>query len=544
MFPMLLVPWALLVHRYWFLCDDAFISFRYAKHWAEGYGPRYNITGNEVPVEGYSNFLWMAVSAAVHRAGGDMAVVMPWLSVLCAAALLGLVYRTLLVHLKVELPLAWATTLIVACFPPFAVWSTSGLETMSEALFLFSTWWLLALGRSESAAPLLAGGMGLLLSLSRPEGVAWAVVVAGVAGLQRVLERRPVVKPLALYFGLLVPFYGAYFAWRYQYYHALTANTAYAKVHMDKTTFVRGFQYLAAYIATVGSPILLAPALPFSLRDERKPLAVSAGLMAVAIPAYAVVISGDYMTYFRVMVPGVAFMALSFALALKAFEKRSPTAVPLTAVLIAGMGMLPALNLYMTPPRLRERLDIREKLPIFRTENEQWQAMVDHTEAWADKGKALASYADPGETYVAAAIGNVGYYSELFIYDRNGLVTREVAMIPWNGELRSPGHDKTVEPDFFLPLKPDILDSKLVYGPRVKEKVRLAMREMEASRYKDMYYPDVTFLEPNPAYRAQRVLVALRRGDTPLDCAQRWAAYREHMKDVPENPVVEPTGIE
>jgi hypothetical protein len=62
---------------------------------------------------------------------------------------------------------------------------------------------------------------------------------------------------------------------------------------MEPTTFLRGLQYLGLYVATVGSPILLVGALPLSLRGERRPLAISAGLMAVAIPAYAVVISGD-----------------------------------------------------------------------------------------------------------------------------------------------------------------------------------------------------------------------------------------------------------
>ncbi|MGB7063098.1 MAG: hypothetical protein WBF13_12190, partial [Candidatus Zixiibacteriota bacterium] len=38
-----------------FVCDDAFISFRYAKNFVEGHGLVYNI-GEKV--EGYSNFLW------------------------------------------------------------------------------------------------------------------------------------------------------------------------------------------------------------------------------------------------------------------------------------------------------------------------------------------------------------------------------------------------------------------------------------------------------------------------------------------------------
>ena len=63
----------------WFLTDDAFISFRYARNLLEGHGLVFN-PGERV--EGYSNFLWVLELAAVWRALGvppeDAA---PWLSV-------------------------------------------------------------------------------------------------------------------------------------------------------------------------------------------------------------------------------------------------------------------------------------------------------------------------------------------------------------------------------------------------------------------------------------------------------------------------------
>ena len=49
------VAWAL--HLGW-LADDAFISFRYSRNWANGEGLVYN-AGERV--EGYTNFLWVAV---------------------------------------------------------------------------------------------------------------------------------------------------------------------------------------------------------------------------------------------------------------------------------------------------------------------------------------------------------------------------------------------------------------------------------------------------------------------------------------------------
>jgi arabinofuranosyltransferase len=48
-----------------FIQDDAFISFRYAQHCAEGHGLTWNI--GEQPVQGYTNFLWtLLLVARIH----------------------------------------------------------------------------------------------------------------------------------------------------------------------------------------------------------------------------------------------------------------------------------------------------------------------------------------------------------------------------------------------------------------------------------------------------------------------------------------------
>ena len=52
----------LLARHFWFVSDDAFITFRYARNWVGGHGLRYNL-GEHPPVEGFSNFLWVVVSA-------------------------------------------------------------------------------------------------------------------------------------------------------------------------------------------------------------------------------------------------------------------------------------------------------------------------------------------------------------------------------------------------------------------------------------------------------------------------------------------------
>jgi len=55
------------------IAEDAFISFRFAKNLAIGNGLVWN--AGEPPVEGYTNFLWVVISAAVLRAGLDVGFV-------------------------------------------------------------------------------------------------------------------------------------------------------------------------------------------------------------------------------------------------------------------------------------------------------------------------------------------------------------------------------------------------------------------------------------------------------------------------------------
>ena len=88
---LLFLPWLALLGWFsrvaWFLCDDAFISFRYVRNLLAGHGLVFN-PGEYV--EGYSNFLWVLELAAVWGAlGVPPEQAAPWLSAACTAATVG-----------------------------------------------------------------------------------------------------------------------------------------------------------------------------------------------------------------------------------------------------------------------------------------------------------------------------------------------------------------------------------------------------------------------------------------------------------------------
>ena len=54
---------------FWFLCDDAYISFRYVSNSVAGHGFVWNPAPFH-PVEGYTNFLWILLLDLFWRFGG------------------------------------------------------------------------------------------------------------------------------------------------------------------------------------------------------------------------------------------------------------------------------------------------------------------------------------------------------------------------------------------------------------------------------------------------------------------------------------------
>jgi len=471
-----LAVYTALVARFWFVCDDAFITFRYSRNWALGNGIRYNL-GDHTPVEGYSNFLWMTIAAGLEAVGASPAVWMPWLSFLCGLALVASVYVTVkeLTSAKVAL----AAAFFVSCMPNMAVWATSGLATTPFALALF--WTARSLWMDDK--PIRAGLSALAMALLRTEGVAWAVVLLGLDLGVRLLKgdlKLKAIGQFAASFG--VPF-AIYFAWRSNYFDAWVANTASAKVHMSGATLMRGLSYVGNYMATLVAPIAILVAAPLTLR--KGPVAMAFGAMCVGIPAYAVAISGDYMSYFRVLMPGVPFLAVAAALAFDRY------AAPLLVVM--GLVAIPsAFDAHLVPQRVRASLDVREKAGRFRSEYVHWQSMDTHASSWTARGLALKKHFPEDTRIVLAAIGATGYYSDLFVYDRNGLVDREVAAQPFSGKLRSPGHDKVVPASFFRDEQPELMGARTVRLRSVTamKQIRGVAASMDAPRLKQAYVPD------------------------------------------------------
>lgn len=457
-----LIPYIILTASFWFVTDDAYISFRYARNLASGEGLCFN-PGEEPPVEGFSNVLWTAAMAGSEALDIDPALAAPWISFALGSTLLWLLFRTLRHDLGLSRTASLLGMLCAALSPAYAVWSTGGLETMLFAFLLFMTYRQLNRNQLVTAG-ILAG----LMSLTRPEGILWAV---GLAVLF-LLIRKKTWKETAVYLLCMLALFLPYLVFRWVYFGYPMANTLYAKSALSGMTLHRGFNYTATYLLGTVTPLLTVLVIPLVMKRNR-----TVSLMCLAFVAYSIVSGGDFMAMGRFLAPSVPFFAMAAALLLDRYFVRRRALTVLGALLIS-LQLLPLLELGPIKA-LHFRWNSRE--PV--TEMAHWRLMKRNVENWSLLGRALETCTEPGDSYVAVAIGAVGYFSNCVILDRCGLADLEVAHRSPDGTGRfSAGHDKMVEPEYFLPRKPTVLRAAVING-RGRKRMTQTMKRLLPSGY-------------------------------------------------------------
>jgi hypothetical protein len=178
--------------------------------------------------------------------------------------------------------------------------------------------------------------------------------------------------------------------------------------------------------------------------------------------AFAALVGGDFLPMGRLLVPTLAPSAVLLALVVSRLGSTGEGLAPAAGALACLLGAAPLLDLHPVPRGLREALDFRWSKPRFASELGQWRRVGEVRQELEVLARALGVATLPGEALVEDAVGVVGYRTQLVIHDRFGLVDREVARLDFPPLRASPGHDRAVEPRFFLPRRPDYLEAYLV----------------------------------------------------------------------------------
>ena len=402
-------------------CDDAFISFRYARNLVEGRGLVFN-PGERV--EGYTNFLWVMLSAlpiafghgpvGFSRAVGLAAHLAAITGVFCAAR-----------RLTTRPLLAFAGALLFALSPAAAVWATAGLETpLFAALVTWGVFFALGGIRRDAACrprPVIAALLLAAATLARPEGLLIGLLVAAGAALP---ARRRLV-----FLGVLVAALLPWLAWRTVYYGDLLPNTFHAKVGLSVAQVGRGVRYLVAFLAECGSWTVASIALG-STRARRDPEARL--LLAVAVPylLYIVAVGGDFMPMYRFFVPIAGLLAVLLVAGLDALlEARAPAARAANAWAAA---LVIACSLACS-------------WPAFAGASFEYVRQDQHeVETWRRIGLWFRDHAAPGDSIALVPVGAVPFYSGLETIDLLGLNDRTIARSPVANPGAAPaGHERS-----------------------------------------------------------------------------------------------------
>jgi arabinofuranosyltransferase len=341
---------ALLLAHAWayrFLCDDAFISFRYARNLAFGHGLVFNPGGPAV--EGYTNFLWVLILAAAQRAGVAPEHAALPLLLTATLGLWGIVVSWQARHDGASALARVAPPLLLAATRTTAVWSTSGLETrLFELLAVAGVLRLLVEleddGRDRPSLRPWSGWILAAATLTRPDGALVGAMALAAGFAVSPLRARRLRSWGFRAAGFVLPLV-AHEAFRVATYGAWLPNTFAAKVG-GRTWWDMGLVYAGAFALEYGV-FLWVPLVALACRRHlrrgtgRVPMVFAAATLPHLL--YVVAIGGDHFEY-RPLGLLVIFAALLIGDGLaEATELRgAPAAAAALAAVLFGITWLPA----------------------------------------------------------------------------------------------------------------------------------------------------------------------------------------------------------
>ena len=438
----------------WCAAEDAFISLRYARNLAAGHGLTWNV--GAPPVEGYTNFLWVVFCAGAIKLGLNPLFFAQAIGVAAGIGLILLTYQAGRELLGWPEPVALVPALLLACAGPVATWATSGMEMTLFAFLVFASTFLIARAW-QRRAPRDAYGAALVLflaTLSRPEGLMIAGVLFGLSLLLARFDRRGAPPGLLAASALFVALFAAYFAWRYRYFGYPLPNTFYAKTGGGSGQVIRGG--ILAFIFYLQFAIPLLPWLLVAAweagiptraqlwqllaRDSRLLLFACALLMSYT--AYTIAVGGDYMAMHRFYVPVLPFLYLLAAACVAALFPRAARA-PQTGAFVLILAITTAGTLLPSTPVER---GVFAQPP--QQHGDQRGVVIErwHVARLSIIGKFFGGYRrDYSESLATPAIGCIGYYSDMIVYDVYGLVDTHIAHLaaPPDFTQHLPGHGRS-----------------------------------------------------------------------------------------------------
>ncbi len=345
-----------------FVSDDALISLRYADRLIHGDGLTWN---DGERVEGYSNLLWILLSALLGAVGFDLILATRILGFACTLAIVAALFlRYRPVSLAGSLPFL-AAGLALALAGPSAVWTIGGLEQpLFAALFAWCALRMLRTGENTQGEPAAATpterlpelATGLLLAAlcwTRPDGVLLAATL--LLGYALAFPRQG-WRRIAIWGGYTLGAVALQTAFRLAYYGDWIPNTARAKVAFSSTRLTEGMEYVGGGL--LGLVGLALPALGFAIAGMLDPSRARStrmlGVPMLAWTAYVIVIGGDSFPAHRHLLILVVIFAFWIAEGFRALLAHSGAHYAAWALSLLSLVVLGVMQ-HRDPQNLRAR---------------------------------------------------------------------------------------------------------------------------------------------------------------------------------------------
>lgn len=455
------VAWAVHASAWQFICDDAYIAFRYAENLARTGEASFN-PGHE-RVEGYTSPLWVGLLAIGAWLGVEpplLAPVLTWsgsIGGLVAVVGLGRVVRQ-----RGHAPLSIVDLLpafVLALVPEYVVWSNSGLETSCAAALVFAGAWAFGCGRLK-----LAAGFAAAAVLTRPDaalplaafGLAW--FVAGRPTANAWAGAWPWDRPRRFFVAsaiFVVPVL-LHWTWRLDYYGEWWPNTWHVKRHgvLLRDTFG------VAYIATWAHGLGLVWLLPLAVVLRRRHAVLV--LPVASVVAYAWSIGGDFMAYSRFLVVATGCSGLlvvwlaedGFGQVQRRWSSPFAQRCAMAVAVVMGVGLAAGL---VVRAEARHRRDLQGGWLDRRFESVQ--AMHEFAAVRVAAGIEMARQLPASTRLTVGAAGALPYASRLYAIDAYGLVDPRADRLgpPLAGRHVRPGHQLQAPLNHLLTYGPDLL---------------------------------------------------------------------------------------
>ena len=297
--------------------DDAFITFRYSRNLADGFGPVFN---RAMPAsdraEGFSCPLYMMVLAVLFKLplGLDALLRAKFFGIICGVVVLFVATK---LAARLNLP-GWAiaaTPILLAAHAGISILSVDGMETVFAALLM-----TLAVLSFLSAIGQGAGGGGLLFALcalNRPEALLAGLSATALLIFIRRKSWGQAETRWLLAFALPV---AAWFLFRRAFFGVWLPNTYYAKIAPLEEGLFKGLTYLlrtffykmeqSNVLFLIGAAWWALAVVGVSGERFRRPAFLLIPLMVAGQALTALRSGGDWMGGWRYMTPVLPLLML------------------------------------------------------------------------------------------------------------------------------------------------------------------------------------------------------------------------------------------